>query len=349
MAIARLCMKVGKRGSGASHAGYIAREGKYARYLEKGERLEAIGHGNMPDWAQNHPQHFWEAADALERKNGNVYREMEIALPRELTTQQRVALVQDWVAQEIGDRHAYQWAIHVPGAADGKEQPHVHLMFSDRIRDGIQRDPDEYFRRFNRDKPELGGCQKAYSGLTMEARKATLVQLRENWQAMCNKHLELAQRPERIDMRSYAAQGLDRTPERKMQPGQWRDPVQRQPVLAYREALRDEHRASLTAEVFVEMDARERAMPAAVRKGIEDAGSRFELHETAEAGMQRFLTGFEQHEQVRRAEAERLRKLELERKQAAAVRLEQERQRAIRQQQQARTRKRDGPSWGPSF
>jgi hypothetical protein len=150
-------------------------------------------------------------------------------------------------------------------------------------------------------------------------------------------------------MRSYAAQGLDRTPERKMQPGQWRDPVQRQPVLAYREALRDEHRASLTAEVFVEMDARERAMPAAVRKGIEDAGSRFELHETAEAGMQRFLTGFEQHEQVRRAEAERLRKLELERKQAAAVRLEQERQRAIRQQQQARTRKRDGPSWGPSF
>ncbi|NGH11913.1 MobA/MobL family protein [Escherichia coli] len=348
MAIARLCMKVGKRGSGASHAGYIAREGKYAQYLEKGERLEAISHGNMPDWAQNHPQRFWEAADALERKNGNVYREMEIALPRELTTQQRVALVQDWVTQEIGDRHAYQWAIHVPGAADGKEQPHVHLMFSDRIRDDIPRDPDEYFRRFNRDKPELGGCQKAYSGLTMQDRKARLMQLRENWQTLCNRHLEMAQRPERIDMRSYAAQGLDRTPERKMQPGQWRDPAQRQPVLAYRDALRDEQRASLTAEVFVDMAERERAMPADVRQGIEDAGNRFELHETAEAGMQRFMAGFEQYEQVRRAEAERLRKQELDRKRAAALKLEQDRQRAIRQLQ-AQKLKRDGPSWGPSF
>lgn len=348
MAIARLCMKVGKRGSGASHAGYIAREGKYANYLEKGERLEATAHGNMPDWAQSQPQQFWLAADAYERKNGNVYREMEIALPRELGPEQRVALVQEWVKQEIGERHAYQWAIHVPSAADGGDQPHVHLMFSDRILDGVRRDPGEYFRRFNRDNPERGGCQKAYSGLTMADRKARLAQLRKSWQDTCNRHLDMAQRPECIDMRSYAEQGLDRAPERKMQPGQWRNPAQRKPVLEYREALRDEHRASLTAEVFVDMHEREQRLPADVRKGIEDASSRFELHENAEAGMQRFLAGFEQHEQVRQAEAERSRKLELERKQAAAVRLEQERLRAIRQQQ-TRTRKRNGPSWGPSF
>lgn len=348
MAIARLCMKVGKRGSGASHAGYIAREGKYAHYLEKGERLEAIGHGNMPNWAQSHPQHFWEAADALERKNGNVYREMEIALPRELTTQQRVALVRDWITQEIGDRHAYQWAIHVPCAADGKEQPHVHLMFSDRIRDGIQRDPDEYFRRFNRDKPELGGCQKAYSGLTMEARKATLVQLRENWQSMCNKHLELAQRPERIDMRSYAAQGLDRTPERKLQPGQWRAPAQRQPVLEYRQAMKDAAVSAQTAAVFVDMHEREQRIPASVRKGIEDAGNRFELHENADAGMQRFMAGFEQHERARQAEAERFRMRELEQQRTLARQQEEARQRAIRQQQSPK-RERKGPSFGPSF
>lgn len=348
MAIARLCMKVGKRGSGASHAGYIAREGKYAHYLEKGERLEAAAHGNMPDWAQRQPQLFWLAADACERRNGNVYREMEIALPRELSSEQRVALVETWVAQEIGDRHAYQWAIHVPGAADGREQPHVHLMFSDLIRDGIPRDPDEYFRRFNRDNPEQGGCQKAYSGLTMSDRKAKLAQLRENWQTLCNQHLELAQRPERIDMRSYAAQGLDRAPERKMQPGQWRDPAQRQPVLEYREALRDAAVSSRTAEIFVGMDQRERAMPAAVKQGIQDAGNRFELHETAEAGMQQFMAGFEQHEQVRHAKAARLRQQELERKRTAALKLEQDRQRAIRQQQ-TRKLKRDDPSWGPSF
>lgn len=348
MAIARLCMKVGKRGRGASHAGYIAREGKYANYPEKGERLEATGHGNMPGWAQSQPQAFWQAADAYERKNGNVYREMEIALPRELSPEQRVSLVQEWVKQEIGERHAFQWAIHVPTATDGGEQPHVHLMFSDRIRDGVPRDPDEYFRRFSRENPERGGCQKAYSGLTMTERKARLAQLRESWQEMCNRHLDAARRPERIDMRSYAAQGLDRAPERKMQPGQWRTPEMRQAVIEYREALRDERCSRQTAEVFVSLAERERQMPDEVHRGMRDAGLRFELHEAAEAGMQHFAAGFEQHEQARRAEAERLRQQEAERKRAIALKREQERQSALRQQQ-TQKRSRKGPSWGPSF
>lgn len=348
MAIARLCMKVGKRGSGASHAGYIAREGKYANYLEKGERLEATAHGNMPDWAQSQPQQFWLAADAYERKNGNVYREMEIALPRELGPEQRVALVQEWVTQEIGERHAYQWAIHVPSAADGGQQPHVHLMFSDRILDGVRRDPGEYFRRFNQDNPERGGCQKAYSGLTMADRKARLAQLRKSWQDTCNRHLDMAQRPERIDMRSYAAQGLDRAPERKMEPGQWRNPAQRHPVLEYRAALRDERCSRQTAEVFVAIAEREQQMPDEVRRGISEAGQRFELHEAAEAGMQRFAAGFEQHEQASRAEAARLKQQDAERKRAAALKREQERQSAI-WQQQAQKHSRKGPSWGPSF
>lgn len=348
MAIGRLCMKVGKRGRGASHAAYIAREDKYQHYLEKGERLEATAHGNMPEWAQHNPQQFWQAADAFERKNGNVYREMEIALPRELTTQQRVELVKDWVAQEIGDRHAYQWAIHIPGAADGGEQPHCHLMFSDRIRDAVPRNPDEYFRRYNRDNPTRGGCQKAYSGLTMNERKAKLVQVRENWQNTCNRHMNMAHRPERIDMRSYAAQGLDRAPERKMQPGQWRKLHQRQPVLDYRAALRDEQRASLTAGIFVDMAERDRQMPEDVHRGIREAGQCFELHETAEAGMQQFMAGFEQHEQAWKAEAERLRQQEMAQKRVVALKLEQARQQAIRMQQ-TQTLTRKGPSYGPSF
>ena len=43
----------------------------------------------MPAWAQSNPQAFWQAADAYERKNGTTYREMEIALPRELDADQR--------------------------------------------------------------------------------------------------------------------------------------------------------------------------------------------------------------------------------------------------------------------
>lgn len=162
MAIGRLSMKVGKAGKAGPHAAYIAREGQYANRLDKGERLEATEVGNMPAWAADQPQAFWQAADAFERSNGTTYREMEIALPRELDAAQRVELVKDWVRQEIGDRHAYQWAIHVPLALDGKDQPHVHLMFSERQVDGIERDPEQYFKRYNGKSSEKGGARKEY-------------------------------------------------------------------------------------------------------------------------------------------------------------------------------------------
>nr|ELQ8281962.1 MobA/MobL family protein [Pseudomonas aeruginosa] len=222
-----MSMKVGKAGKAGPHAAYIAREGQYADRLERGERLEATEAGNMPAWAQSNPQAFWQAADAFERKNGTTYREMEIALPRELDADQRAALVREFVRQEIGDRHAYQWAIHTPTAADGQEQPHVHLMFSERQRDGIERDPEQYFKRYNAKAPEKGGARKGYGPsagqtLTKAERAAELKELRGRWEAMCNAHLERAGVEQRIDMRSHAERGTGLEPERKQLPSQWR-------------------------------------------------------------------------------------------------------------------------------
>ena len=227
MAIGRLSMKVGKAGKAGPHAAYIAREGQYADRLERGEKLEATEAGNMPAWAQSNPQAFWQAADAFERKNGTTYREMEIALPRELDADQRAALVREFVRQEIGDRHAYQWAIHTPTAADGQEQPHVHLMFSERQRDGIERDPEQYFKRYNAKAPEKGGARKGYGPsagqtLTKAERAAELKELRGRWEAMCNAHLERAGVEQRIDMRSHAERGTGLEPERKQLPSAWR-------------------------------------------------------------------------------------------------------------------------------
>ena len=227
MAIGRLSMKVGKAGKAGPHAAYIAREGQYANRLERGEKLEATEAGNMPAWAQSNPLAFWQAADAYERKNGTTYREMEIALPRELDADQRAALVREFVRQEIGDRHAYQWAIHVPTAADGGEQPHVHLMFSERQRDGIERDPEQYFKRYNAKAPEKGGARKGYGPragqtLTKAERAAELKELRGRWEAMCNAHLERAGVEQRIDMRSHAERGTGLEPERKQLPSAWR-------------------------------------------------------------------------------------------------------------------------------
>ena len=240
-------MKVGKKGKAAPHAAYIVREGQYAKRLERGEKLEATEAGNMPAWAKAQPQQFWRAADVFERVNGTAYREMEIALPRELEPTQRVELVRAFVCQEIGEHHAYQWAIHTPNAADGGEQPHVHLMFSERQCDGIERDPDQYFKRYNAKAPEKGGARKGYgpsAGKTLTAaeRAAELKELRERWQVLCNEYLEMAGHGQRIDMRSYAERGIKLAPERKQLPSEWRGQGKAK-VIELRAARRDAFKA----------------------------------------------------------------------------------------------------------
>ena len=209
MASYHCSVKVGGKGKAAAHAQYIAREGKYSGY-EQYEDLEATGRGNMPSWAEHNPAHFWAAADQFERANGATYRELEVALPRELTPEQRRELVEDFIGQELGDRHAYQWAIHCPAAAiEGGEQPHVHIMYSERTRDGIERDPEQYFKRYNAKSPDRGGCRKDSAG-TPERLQAT----RERWATIQNAHLERHGHAARVDHRSLEAQGVKRQPEK---------------------------------------------------------------------------------------------------------------------------------------
>ncbi|MEX9415919.1 MobA/MobL family protein, partial [Escherichia coli] len=180
-------------------------------------------------------------ADTFERANRCTYREIEIALPRELTPTQRLELVRDFIQQEIGDRHAYQFAIHNARAAiEGGEQPHAHIMFSERLNDGIERDPQLYFKRANTKNPERGGVKKARFGETPTERKAYLIAQRERWADLQNKHLERYQHIDRVDARSLKAQGIEREPERHFGAGQVRqfEPAQLHAVMERREAER---------------------------------------------------------------------------------------------------------------
>ncbi|HGH5363929.1 TPA: mobilization protein MobA [Yersinia enterocolitica] len=239
MASYHLSVKTGGKGSASPHADYIAREGKYAR--EKDTDLEHKESGNMPAWAAHKPSEFWKAADTSERANGCTYREIEIALPRELKAEQRLELVRDFVRQEIGDRHAYQFAIHNPKAAiAGGEQPHAHIMFSERMNDGIDRDPQQYFKRANNKEPERGGAKKVRFGETPTERKEHLVAQRSRWAVLQNTHLERYQHTDRVDARSLKAQGIEREPERHLGAGQVQrfDANQLQAILERREAER---------------------------------------------------------------------------------------------------------------
>ncbi|MGB0848889.1 MAG: MobA/MobL family protein [Thiolinea sp.] len=251
MAIARLSVKVGSVGKAQPHADYISREGKYKDRLDKGEKLEATDTGNMPAWAAHDSRIFWQAADTYERKNGSTYREHEIALPRELSPDQRLDLVNDWVKSEIGNNHAYQFAIHTPTASDGEEQPHCHLMFCERKHDGIARDPDQYFKRYNKKNPERGGAQKTNFSMKSSERRDALKAQRERWQTLCNDHLKRAGHDVEIDMRSYADQGIAKTPEPKMLPSEWQDSAQKDTILQFREARAKQEQATAAIHALI--------------------------------------------------------------------------------------------------
>jgi hypothetical protein len=204
-------INVGARGKAGPHSAYISRTGKYAK-SQSDQELIYLESGNMPSWAKADASIFWESADQYERANGAAYREKEIALPRELTPDQRLELVREFVRDEIGDRHAYTFAIHMPKAAlEGGEQPHAHIMYSERTNDGIERNPDQYFKRYNAKKPEIGGCRKDSAG-TEERLLAT----RANWARVQNEHLAKHGHTARVDHRSLKDQGIDRAPERHL-------------------------------------------------------------------------------------------------------------------------------------
>ncbi|MCC5087080.1 MobQ family relaxase [Xanthomonas campestris] len=87
---------------------------------------------NAPAWALV-PSELWPAAEAAEnRKNSTVAREFEVALPHELSDEQRSELATA-IAQALVSRYGFavQSSIHSPGSRDGLNH-HVHLLATTR-------------------------------------------------------------------------------------------------------------------------------------------------------------------------------------------------------------------------
>ena len=212
MAVYYLSVKTASRSSGGSaggHALYILREGHY-RELERD--LEYAAHFNLPFWAKANPLEFWRTADEYERANGRLYTELQVAIPRELSPEARVVLAQEFAKTVLGDRHAYTLAIHNSRSLDGGEQPHFHLMFSERVIDGIERERECFFRRANSKHPERGGAKKEQEW----QRPEKVVELRQVWERYANGMLAREGHEARIDCRSLKDQGIARKPEPKL-------------------------------------------------------------------------------------------------------------------------------------
>ena len=229
--------KEGLRGKGGPHSDYINREGKYAaieKDREKYAKYEDLVYkesGNMPDWARDNPKEFWEAADKFERSNGRAYTEIEIALPNELTQEQQIELVKEFVEQQLGKENAYSLAIHRKRATlnPNIDNTHAHIMLSERKNDGIERDRKQYFKRGNAKHPERGGAMKDREKWHPKEKP---LEIAKDWAALENKYLERHGHEARVDHRSLEdqkiaaiergdiekAKELNREPERHLGP-----------------------------------------------------------------------------------------------------------------------------------
>ncbi len=211
MAIYHLTVKTGSRQGGQSAAAkvdYIEREGKYRR--DPSEVLHSES-GHMPAFAQHDHRAYWQAADLHERANGRLFKEVEFALPVELSLAQQRQLAHDFAQHLTGEhRLPYTLAIH---RGDGTN-PHCHLVISERQTDEHQRTAAQHFARHNAKQPDQGGARKTDALKPKE----WLAQVRADWAERANAALERAGHAERIDHRSLEAQGIDRLPTRHLGP-----------------------------------------------------------------------------------------------------------------------------------
>jgi len=195
------------------------REGRVADFSRKPGMVhdEFVLPADAPDWARaliadrsvaGASEAFWNEVEAFEtRKDAQLAKEFILALPRELTTEQNIAMMREFVAEHVSSRGLVaDWVYH-----DAPGNPHVHLMTT--LRPLTE-------KGFGGKKVPVIGDDgqpvRSKSGQIVyklwAGDKADFLALREVWYAAQNKHLELNGHDIRVDGRSYAERGIDLEP-----------------------------------------------------------------------------------------------------------------------------------------
>lgn len=207
MAIFHLSVKTVSRSAGRSAtaaAAYRAgveitdeRTGEIHDYQRKAgvESAELFLPAGAPEWATDRAK-LWNAAEQSEkRKNSTVAREFEVALPSELSADQRRELAHDF-ARELVKRHGFavDVAIHAPGKDGDSKNHHAHILCT------------------TRKLTAEGFTEKTRELDDRATGAAEVTHWREQWAGLTNAALERAGHAERVDHRSLDAQGIDREP-----------------------------------------------------------------------------------------------------------------------------------------
>lgn len=139
---------------------------------------------------------LWNEVEATEkRKDAQLAREVEFAIPREMTKEQGIALARDFVEREFVTRGMVaDLNVHWDIGADGEAKPHAHVMLTLREIDG--------------------------EGFGAKVREWNATALLQHWRTAWADHVNARCATlgidARIDHRSYEHQGIDLEPQHKI-------------------------------------------------------------------------------------------------------------------------------------
>jgi ATP-dependent exoDNAse (exonuclease V) alpha subunit len=142
---------------------------------------------NAPEWARDREE-LWNRVEASEkRRDSQLCREAEVALPKEISREQQDELVREFVREQLVSRGMVaDVAIH----RGDENNPHAHMLLTTR-----EVGPEGFGRK-----------AREWNG------RELLKVWRERWAECANRTLERAGSRERIDHRSFASRGIDREP-----------------------------------------------------------------------------------------------------------------------------------------
>ena len=169
-----------------------------------------------PEYADRNT--LWNAAEAVEKQwNSQLARRWVLTIPREIPSDQYAVLVQEFCQQQfVSKGMIVDFAIHDPHPPG--HNPHAHVLLTMRAMDEhgkwLPKSRKVYDLDENGERMKLSsGRWKSHKEDTVDWNDQKYCEIwRHEWEVIQNRYLEANDRPERVDLRSYARQGLDIVP-----------------------------------------------------------------------------------------------------------------------------------------
>ncbi len=216
------------------------------------------------DWALDRSR-LWNAVEHAEkRRDARVARELEVALPHEMTSEQRLSLTRDF-ARDLANRYgaAVDFAIHQPHTEGDVRNFHAHVLMTTRtvLPDGLG------------EKTLIERENKWLLNHDQPTSHMQLRDIRQAWENHANRHLVRAGFDVRIDHRSHQERGLEVEPTEHM--GVFASQMDRRGLEVSRTRI-DEKAARRNAALI-------REKPEQVLSILTDEKSVFDRHDVARA------------------------------------------------------------------